>query len=155
MVHVAAVGSEVEPPRETTLNESVQKVSDAGAVFQAGESHVVAAQTESAVQSDRDQELSLAVAEAERFEGADAFAERHSQPLQMFRIVWRAAAAAVASTPARGGASISDEPGLGLSSELAARVVFRDEFDIAMLEPAMLGLVLDPQVGQFKMAPDD
>ena len=65
----------------------------------------------------------------------------------------RRAAPPVAAAGAAG--AIAGEAGAGLSGELAARVVLGHELDVPMLDPAVFGLVLDAEVGQFEMTSHD
>jgi hypothetical protein len=78
VVHVTAVGPEPAPPGQPAGDQPVEEVANVGAVPESGELHVLAPQAEAAVERDRDHEAGLALAEAQRLDGADAFVEGHA-----------------------------------------------------------------------------
>ena len=84
MVDVPAIAPEIEPRRQFSDHEPVQEVAHAGAVCEAGERHVLAAQTEAAVEGDGHQKARLPLAEPEQREGAHAVVEGHDS-----RVRWR------------------------------------------------------------------
>jgi hypothetical protein len=71
-------------------------------------------------------------------------------------VEWRSAGPSVATEDAAGACcSVEREAGLRFAGELAAGIVLRDEFHVAVFGPAIGRLILDANVGQFEVAVDN